>query len=326
MANRIFVFAVVVLWAGSMSWLLVDKVLPSWSDSEPPIPAGFTNGRYVAWSVSWSGTPVGQAATLRRAGPMGTTNLESKVKLSDVPLLDLAPPWMRSVVGDIGKLRFEAYTQMEFDSLDNFNKFESRITVNDVPRVLEMTGQIKEGYLRLEIRGWGTLKYSPKVPAPDKAVFREALFPDSKLPHLYVGRRWSEETYSPFQAPGDPMETITAEVVGVEALQRGEETTRVMRVEFRGESSPGIPEEARLRSVAWVDAADGTVWQQDVHLANSKLRFTRLDDEEAEEVGRRLMTRRPEFGGGRRRHGFGPGKPQSAEDAPALMPPADSSR
>ena len=39
MANRAFVFGVVVLWLGSMGWLLVDKILPSFSGGEPPLAA-----------------------------------------------------------------------------------------------------------------------------------------------------------------------------------------------------------------------------------------------------------------------------------------------
>jgi hypothetical protein len=289
MANRIFVFAVMVLWLGSMSWLMVDKVLPSWYDAEPPIPAGFEPGVPVAWKVTWAGKPVGQAASIRRPGPQGTTNLESRVVLEDVPLLDLAPPWMRSVVGDIGRLKFDSWSRLEFDSLDNFSSFTSRIGVNDIPGVLQMTGRINGSFLELTIRGWGDLNYSPKVPAPDQAVLREALFPDSKLPYMYVGRRWREETYSPFRSPGDPMESIEAEVTGVESLQRDDKSIRVMRVEFRSPPGPGIPDEARLQAVAWVVPQDGTVLQQDVHLGASKLRFERLSNDASSQVGADLL-------------------------------------
>ena len=68
MANRIFVSAVVVLWLGSMSWLMVDKVLPSFQDGEPPIAAGLEPGVHVAWQVYWSDRPVGYAASIRMPG------------------------------------------------------------------------------------------------------------------------------------------------------------------------------------------------------------------------------------------------------------------
>lgn len=297
MAHRLFVVAVVVLWAGSMSWLLIDKVLPSWYDAQPPIPAGYKPGIPIAWKVSWSGRAVGHAASLRTPGAQGTTNLDSRVVLRDVPVLDLAPPWMRSVVGDIGRLRFEASTHMEFDSLDNFSRFKSTVKVNDIPAVLEMTGKVNGANLELKIRS-GELEYSPKVPVPDQSTLREALFPDASMLNLYVGRRWHEETYSPFRAPGDPVETIEAEVTGIESLQDGENTTRVMRVDFRSPPRPGIPEEARLQAIAWVEPTEGIVLQQDVILGNLRLRFERLPDAEAEKVGRSLLSPAPGRGNG----------------------------
>src|SRR5689334_8967944 len=101
MANRIFVFAVVVLWLGSMSWLLVDKILPSMKDGEPPIAAGYEPNVPIAWKVSWGDRPVGFAASMRTPGALGTTNLENRVVLEDVPLLDLVPALMRRVVGEM---------------------------------------------------------------------------------------------------------------------------------------------------------------------------------------------------------------------------------
>jgi hypothetical protein len=315
MANRVFVLAVVLLWGGSMTWLMVDKVLPSWYDAEPPMPAGFVPNEYVAWEVSWAGRPVGHAASVRRPGPQGTTNLMSRVRLDDVPVLELAPVWMRSVVGDIGKLKFDAETRLEFDSLDNFSRFQSSVSVNDIPAVLQMKGEIRGAFLELNITGWGDLKYSPKVHAPNEAVLREALFPDAKLPYMYVGRRWREETYSPFRNPGDPMETIEAEVTNKEMLQRGEKSIRVMRVEFRRPPSPGLPEESRLQAVAWVRPTDGIVLRQDVRLGNSKLRFERLSKSESAEIGRDLLV--PPMHRRRNWHRQFLTPPMPAVDAPA---------
>ena len=289
MGNRIFVLAVVLLWTGSMSWLLVDKVLPSWDDAEPPLPAGFEPNVPVAWNVLWSGRPVGTAATMRRPGAQNTTNIESRVKLADVPILDLAPPWMRSVVGDIGKLKFNSRTTLEFDSLDNFSGLDSSVTVNDVPGVLHMDGKVVGSFLELSIRS-GELSYTLKVPAPEQSAVREALFPDAKLPSMYVGRRWHEDAYSPFGSLSDPVETIEAEVTGVESMQVDGDSVRVMRVEFVGPPGPGIPEEARLRAIAWVRPADGVVMRQDVILGNSKLRFERILGAEAIEIGQELLS------------------------------------
>ena len=51
MGNGLFVAFVVLIWLGSMSWLLVEKILPSFIDGEPPTTAGFETGKPVVWRV-----------------------------------------------------------------------------------------------------------------------------------------------------------------------------------------------------------------------------------------------------------------------------------
>ena len=310
MANRVFVCAVVVLWLGSMSWLMVDKILPSFHGGDPPMAAGYEPGVPVAWRVSWGGRPVGHAASIRLPGPMNTTNLHSRVVLDDVPLLDLVPALMRHVVGDIGSMKFDAETRLEFDSLDNFSRFESKVAVNDVSGVLRILGQMHGSFLQLKIT-FGNITQTQDVPISDKAALSEALFPDAALPKMYVGRRWSEEVYNPFRSPRAPIETVDVEVTGIEQIEYGEKNEKCMRVEFRGPPAPGVPEEARLQTVAWARRDDGLVLRQDVLIANSKLRMDRLPEEEAAEIGRRLLTsQRSGYGG--RRGGYGNGADWSA--------------
>jgi hypothetical protein len=290
MANRAFVSGVFVLWLGSMAWLLVDKVLPSFFGGEPPMAAGFDPGIPVAWSVKWSGREVGYAASMRTAGLMGTTELHNRVVLDRVPVFDLAPALLKHVVGDIGDLKLDASTRLEFDSLDNFSAFESRVSVNDIPNVVKMTGRVNDAYLELSIRT-GSSTYSPKVFIANQSALSEALFPDSKLPYMYVGRKWQEEIYNPFQSPNDPVELVEVEVVGIETIQREGESQRVMRIEYRGEIGPGVQDSARLKAIAWVVPSTGVVLRQDVFIGHSKLRFDRLETEQSQRIGARLFPR-----------------------------------
>lgn len=291
MANRIFVAAALALWLGSMSWLIVGKVLPSLGEGEPPIAAGFEPNVPVAWRVSWSGKDVGYAASVRTPGPAHTTNLENRVVLNRVPLLDLVPPLMRRVVGDIGEMKLDASTRLEFDSLDNFSAFSSRVAINDIDDLLRLSGRVNGAFLDLTVT-FNHMEYTSHVPVPNQAALSESLFPDAKLPYMYVGRRWHEELYSPFRTPSDPVETVEVEVTGIESIEFGDAVERVMRVEFRGSPESGVPEEARLHAVAWARANDGLVLRQEVILGNSRLRFERLSDEEAVEVGRDLLDQR----------------------------------
>jgi len=287
MANRIFVFAVIVLWLSSMSWLVVERILPSFYTGEPPIEQAYETGEAVAWKVEWGGKPVGQAASVRLSGVAGTTDLYNRVVLTDIPLMDLAPAWMRNTIGDLGNITFDAHTRIEFDPLGNFSSFNSRISINDLPSMLNITGRVEDSFLQLRVRS-GDISYTSPIYLPDSKSLNEVLFPDAKLPQMYVGRSWREEIYSPFHSPGSPVELVQAKVVSVEAIQYLGETYKTLRIEYRAMSRSGIPQEARLQAESWVDLS-GNVLRRDVYLGNSKLRFTRLADEAAKEAGVQLL-------------------------------------
>jgi len=307
MGNRIFISAVCLLWLSSMTWLVVDKVLPSFFNGKPPIASGLEEGKVIAWNVQWAGRPVGWAASLRVPGTLGTTEMHNRVLLQDVPLLDLAPAWMRNVIGDIGKMKFDTQTLIEFDALGNFASFRSRVAINDIPSVLRMTGQMKDSHLEFKVRS-GNLTYTTQIYIPNHTALSEALFPDARLPYMYVGRRWQKEVYSPFRSPSAPVELVDAEVVAIESLEHDGKTKRVMRIEFRRMPGPGVPEANRRVAVCWVEPKSGTVLRQDVYIANSKLRFERQPDDIAHRKGLELFPKieslKPESSKSRR---MGPG-------------------
>jgi hypothetical protein len=313
MANRIFVGAVFALWLGSMSWLMVGKILPSIHEGEAPMAAGYEPGVFVAWKVYWGDRPVGHAASVRQPGVLNTTNINSRVQMEDVPLLDLVPALMRRVVGDIGSMKFDARTTLVFDSLDNFSNFKSKVSINEISSVLDLSGEVNGSFLDLKIR-FGEMTYEPKVPIANRAALNEALFPDAKLPYMYVGKHWQEEMYNPFRSPTAPIETLDAEVTGIEKQDFGEESHSVMRVEFRGQPTPGVPEEDRLQAVAWVRPSDGLVLRQDVIINTSKLRFERMTPQEAMEIGKTLL-QNPEDG----RHGRGSMRVQQRDRASTIQ-------
>jgi|GEM_PF-1611040 len=284
MSNRLFISAVLLLWFSSMTWLVVDKILPSFYGGKPPATSGLEAGRTVAWRVKWSGRPVGWAASLRLPGISNTTELRNRVLLKDVPLLDLAPTWMRTIVGDFGNMKFDTQTLIELDALGNFASFRSRVAVNDIPSVFRISGRMQDSQLEFKVRS-GSLTYTTQAYIPNQAALSEALFPDARLPYMYVGRHWQKEVFSPFKSPGTPVELVEAEVVAMESLQYGDALVRALRIEYRSLPGPGIPEANRLQAVTWVEAKSGLVLRQDVFIANSKLRFERLSEEVASQLG-----------------------------------------
>jgi hypothetical protein len=287
MANRIFVSAVVVLWLCSMTWLFTDRILPTFQGGQPPSFETFKNGQAVAWEVEWGGENVGSAASVRAPGAGGSVELHNRIALENMPIIDLAPAWMRMAVPSLGDMSFDVISQIEFDSLGNFSSFSSRVILNDMPSVLKLSGRVKDSYLRLNVIS-GQLPYEVVVYLPDSKSLNEALFPGGELPYMYVGRQWQEEVYSPFRATGDPIELVHAEVVSEETLEYCNETRRVLRVEYHGMIGSGISDKARLQAVSWVEPT-GDVLRRDVYLGSSKLRFNRMSDEQANKIGEQLF-------------------------------------
>jgi hypothetical protein len=287
MANRIFVLAVVVLWLSSMTWLFTDRILPTFQGGQPPAIETFQNGEAIAWGVEWGGEEVGRAASVRVPGAGGSVELHNRISLDDMPIIDLAPAWMRMAVPSLGDMSFDVISRIEFDSLGNFSSFDSKVMLNEMPSVLKLSGRVKDSYLRLNVIS-GQLPYEVVVYMPDSKSLNEALFPGAELPYMYVGRHWQEEVYSPFRATGDPIELVHAEVVAEESMEYCGENCRVLKVEYHGMIGSGISDKARLQAVSWVEPS-GTVLRRDVYLGNSKLRFNRLSDQEAAEIGRELF-------------------------------------
>ncbi|NOY43599.1 MAG: hypothetical protein GXP26_17400 [Planctomycetes bacterium] len=289
MINRVFVSAVVALWLGSMTWLVVDRILPSLFSGNPPRVSAYNTGEVVAWRVHWDKKPVGWAGSVRLEGEGGTTELHNRVVMENLPLMELAPFWMRQVMGSVGELSFDALTRIEIDSLGNFSAFESRISLNDVPSVLSVQGRVRDSQLELQLRS-GVFSSSSSVYMPNSKALSEALFPGARLPLMYVGRSWCEEVYSPFHAPGDPVKVVQAKAVSTDSMFYQGKIRRVVRVEYRAIVGAGVKKNAQLQAVSWVDRG-GDVLRHDVFFAGAKMRFERLDKNEAAKVGVDLFER-----------------------------------
>ncbi len=288
MANRIFISAVVVFWLSSMTWLVTDRILPSFFGGQPPLMQSYKEGETVAWEVRWKGSVVGQAATVRLAGVGGSTDLFNRVVLEEFPVMQLAPSWIRATVGELGRMTFDVLTRVEFDPLGTFSSFNSRISLDDMSSVLKMSGRMEKSFLKLKVRS-NDYSHSTKIFLPNSEALSEALFPDARLPYMHVGRNWQEKVFSPFRSPSDPVELVRVEVTSVESIEHRGEGRRVMRVEYRAVTGSGIPAQAKIQGVAWVDPGTGDVLRRDVYLGDSKLRFERLPKEAAVTAGLKLF-------------------------------------
>lgn len=287
MGNRIFVAVVLLLWASTMSWLVVEKILPPFFSGEPPAHGIRTDSQPVCWQIECAGRSVGYAVRQAVPGAMSTTEIHSRVLLEDVPLKEMAPQWMSSIVDDLGRIRLDSRSRIVLDALGTLSSFDTKVQLNELPLVVKVYGRIDGSELLLRFHS-GDMSHEVRFPFPSKKQLDGELIPEPKLLQVYVGRRWQIEMFSLFRPPTDSLSLLQAEVVAEETIRQAGRMVRAKRIEYRDMSAVGVAADHTLRAAVWV-ADDGTVLRQDVVLVNAKLRFERRTDIEALHLARRLL-------------------------------------
>jgi hypothetical protein len=287
MGNRIFVAVVLLLWATTMSWLVVAKILPPFFSGEPPAHGVIDEDEPVCWQIEYDGRRVGYAVRQAVPGAQKTTEVLSRVVLEDIPLREMAPQWMSSIVEDLGYIRLDTRTRLVLDSFKNLASFETKVQLNDLPLVVKVYGHVDGPELVLKFLSGG-VSHEVRYPLPDTSMLDGELIPEPKLLQIYVGRNWQTEMFSPFRPPGDSLELLQATVVAEESISHDGQSTRARRIEYRTMSAAGVASEQTKRAVVWV-ADDGTVLRHDVYLMNTKLRFERRTDLRMIQFARELL-------------------------------------
>ena len=287
MGNRIFVGLVLLLWVGTMSWLMVARILPPFFQGEPPGHGVLVRGEPVCWQIQYDGRPVGHAVSQAIPGALGTTEIHSRVRLKGIDLGKLAPQWMSSLVRGLGEISLDTRTALVLDSLGNLSSFDTRVWLNDLPLVMKVLGRIDGAELILKLQT-GDVTHESRYPVPARSMLASELIPEPKLLQAYVGRKWQQEVYSPFRPPSSSMEIMQAEVVEETWMEHRGERTRARKIEYRAMSPAGVASSNTLRAVLWVDD-EGTVLRQDVHLMDARLRFERCDEPHMLELAEKLL-------------------------------------
>jgi hypothetical protein len=273
MGNRIFVAVVIMLWATTMSWLLVAKILPPFFSGEPPTHGMIEHDEPVCWEIGCGDHWVGYAVRQAVPGAQSTTEVISRVVLKNIPLRQMAPQWMGSIVEGLGAIQLDSRTRFVLDSFGNLSCFDSKVQLNDLPLVVRVYGSIDGSDLRLRFIS-GDVSHEVRYPMPKSSTLDGELAPEPKLLQVYVGRSWQTESFSPIRPPNDAIELLRANVVAEESIMHEGEMARTRRIEYRSLSAAGVASDQTLRGEAWV-AEDGTVLRHDVYLMNTKLRFER---------------------------------------------------
>lgn len=276
MGNRIFVGIVLTLWAGTMSWLMVARILPPFFHGEPPTHGTLVHDP-VCWEIQYGGRTVGHAVSQAVAGAMSTTEIHSRIKIEGIEVRELAPQWMGSLVRTLGAVSLDTRSVFVLDSLNNLSSFSTKVKLNDLPILMRVRGKVDGAELKLTIQSGEVTHPSVSYPIPSYSSLSSELIPDPKMLQIYVGRKWQQEVYSPFRPPGSSLEILEAEVVEERYIEHRGERLHGRKIEYRTLSAAGVTADNRLRAVVWV-ADDGMVLRQDVYLMDAKLRFERCTE------------------------------------------------
>lgn len=288
MGNRIFVGVVVVLWTGTMSWLMVARILPPFFHGDPPKHGALIRNEPTCWEIQYGGRQIGHAVSQAVPGADGTTEMHSRVVLEGIDIKALAPQWMGSLVRSLGEVSLDIRSAFALDSLGNLTSFTTKVKLNNLPMVMRVQGKVEGAELKLTVHS-GDVTHAPvSYPLPSSSTFTNELIPDPKLLQVYVGRTWQQEVYSPFRPPGNSLEIMQAEVTEERVIDHRGERMFARKIEYRSLSAPGVAVDNTLHAVVWV-ADDGTVLRQDVHLMDAKLRFERCTEPEMIKMAERLL-------------------------------------
>ena len=286
MYSRWFSIAVIVLWLGSMGWLLTEKVLP------PLLVGGSLDRRAVfeaqlrrpsvGWRMDFNGRQIGWAQSRAVRLPGDLTEIRSRVHFDRFPLEEVTPPWLRAFLKlleqPVDRLEMDARSTLIIDPLGRLSQFDSSVRLNPLENLISLRGTVEDGKLDLSVRA-RDFSYSTEAYLPENALLADALSPQTELPGLRVGQRWRVPAYSLFRPPNSPLEILLATVEGIDRIGYNGRIEDTYLVVYRPDPGTELGNDRTVRGRRGV-RQDGTVLKQQVMLFGSVMTFVRLSQEE----------------------------------------------
>ena len=278
---------VVLLWVASMSWLISQKVMPALLVGEPPSYRTIVKAKQeeplVGWSMALNDRQVGWALNTTSPLPRNMTEVRSLVHFDDLPLEEMTPSWLRSLLvpesGWPAGLQLEAKSTLVFDPLERLSQFVSSVGFQGMDDVVKVRGTLDGSELTLAVRS-GDFTYETELKVPQQALLSDGLSPQTNLPGLREGQKWNVRIYSPLRPPTNPIEVLHATVEESKTILWDERLVETWLVVYRNDPGAGTANARTPRGKLWV-REDGTVLKQEAMLFGSTMTFVRLSGEEA---------------------------------------------
>ncbi len=299
MKSRWFSIAVFVLWASSMSWLVVVKILPSFAVGDPPnryaILSAQAKEQRVGYEVRWNEASVGSALVCGERLAGGGTLTTGRVQFDRLPVREMIPQGIVKLVGLDGAvpdhIQFDAQHQVLFHANGRLQRFDSTISLGPQVSKILVEGFVAGDTVVLTIRSAGAT-YATRRPLPRNVMVSNGLMPQSRMPGLREGQKWTIEVYSPLRPPTDPMEILQAEVVGRDLISWGGDLENAWLVVYRGDPGAKVGRSGKERAWLWV-RDDGVVLQHRMAVFDGTLTFVRLPSGKELELERRFSAEQP---------------------------------
>lgn len=287
MGNRLYIAAVVAFWLASMTWLVTDRILPPFFGGNAPATRISNQLEPVAWRIEMDSRPCGEAVLQAVEADSGVREVHSLIEIDRIDAPEAAPFWLQPMLKSIRDLSFRVRTITTFGSLGELSSFKTRMQIDRAETPIRVSGAIRGEMLQLRVR-ISDLTKQFEHPWPKNAALGGDMTPATRLLPLWEGRRWTQEVYSPFSSPKEPLEMIEATVKDRIRLSDGAENTDVWTVEYRATEKTGSTDEGRLRARMYV-AEDGRVLKQEAFFLGSNVTFFRRSKNESRRIAEQLL-------------------------------------
>jgi len=307
MYSRWFSAVIVLFWAATMGWLFQQKILPPLVVGDPPTYRDIIADRQAVeqpagWTIYLDNQPLGWTTSHPRLLDNGVTDFHSRVHLTRLPLEEVTPAWMKSLLrmvdreGSLGELAMNVDVEgnLEVDPLGRPIGFNSTALFGEngasrddrgdlLPGQLDtrfkisIQGVMEGRQLKLKVRS-GEFVYNTAAYLSPDALMSDALTPQARLPNLRVGQSWTVPIYSPLRPPNSPLEMLHAKVERRELIVWQERVAPVYLIVFRSDPGSELTNNREARAKAWVDLK-GNVLKQELMLSAARLTFERLPDD-----------------------------------------------
>ena len=289
MGNKPFNVIVILFWLATMSWLVVAKILPALRIGDPPNYASILKHTLDeppdCWKIQMRGRTIGWAAGKVVRRDDGVSEFYSRVYLGALPLDELAPGWLSSVLepvfSDLREMDIDKRSRFTVDPLGRLAEFESRLRLGNVVDAIKVQGQIDGATMNLSIQS-GDISTTMTRPVSPNSLMSDELSPQARMPGLRVGQTWTVPLYSPFRTASRPLEILQAIVEREDQIYWDGQRVNTRVIVFRGDPGSGLSG-GETRGRMWV-REDGIVLLQEVSIFRSPVRFERLPESDAEQI------------------------------------------